>query len=154
MYMIAELHQYKCNIIWKNTCDMRFWKWQLIKGLFDHCFLVGWLPIQRCQKDLKIRHGSSFWSNTNTNYYMHINMLCVNVQVFASYFWEEQRFPQKSLSRAYIKSLEKRLACCIQAHTSGNSPPQTWSQEERGLLSKCASIWLVITFSVEKTKQS
>lgn len=151
VYLIGAVHQYKSNIIWRNTCDNRFWEKQLIRGLFDNCFLVGRLPILRCQRDLKIRHGSWFWS-TQTQTTMC--MLCLNVQVFASYCWGEQRFPQKSLSRAYIKSLEERLACCIcciQAYTSGNSPPQTWSQEERGLLSKCVSIWLIITFSEKQS---
>lgn len=62
---------------------------------------------------------------------------------------ESRDSPYKSLSWAYIKSLEERLICCSENHLWEFSP-QTYSREERRLLSKCDLIWLIIKFNEEK----
>lgn len=129
--MTGAVYHIKSNIIWRNTCDKRFRKRQLIRGLLNNCFfLVGRLPILGSQRDLEDMAA------LDSGLHKHTNMPRPNAPSFCLILLSRAEIPPEiSLCRAYIKSLEERLGCCSEDHLWEFSP-QTCSREERRLLSK------------------
>lgn len=67
MHLIGAMYQIKPNIVQRDTWKRRFSERQLIKGLFDSCFLAERLPVHRIQKGISrctytrvsIKHANS-----------------------------------------------------------------------------------------------
>lgn len=134
MYLIGAV----CQI--KSKYNLEEYMWQEVqgkaidKGITWQLLFGG--PITHSEKSKGFEDTAPLDSGPHKHVqpcvHKHTNMLCLNAQAFDSYCWGEQRFPQKSLSRAYIKSLEERLACCSEAHTSGNYPHKHVAEKKGG----------------------